>query len=89
MSSGATGSFAFAALPDFIVSEKLDAAAAKLRSVNAGRNDEIFVAGVELGPLGLSANEIAAAPNLAVGTEPHMLKKISGVIKSLNRHGRR
>jgi hypothetical protein len=69
--------------------EKIEAATATLRSMNKGRNHEIFMAGLALSRLGLSPSEIATELNAVVGKEPHMRKKIPGVIKSLGRCGRR
>ena len=69
--------------------EKIDAATAKLRSMSEGRNHEMFMTGLNLSRLGLSPNEIEAELNAAVGREPHMRKKIPGVIKSLGRYGHR
>ena len=69
--------------------EKIDAATATLRSMNEGRNHEMFMTGLNLSRLGLSPNEIEAELNAVVGSEPHMRRKIPGVIKSLGRYGRR
>jgi hypothetical protein len=69
-------------------SEKIDAAMAALRSMSEGRNHEIFMTGLNLSRLGLSPNEIEAELNVAVGREPHMRKKIPGVIKFLRKYGR-
>jgi hypothetical protein len=69
--------------------EKIDAATAKLRSMNAGRNHEMLMTGLNLSRLGLSPNEIATDLNAMVGTQPHMRKKIPGVIKSLRGYGHR
>ncbi len=69
--------------------EKIEAATATLRSMTEGRNHEIFMAGLNLSPLGLSPNEIEAELNAVVGREPHMRKKIPGVMKSLRGYGRR
>jgi hypothetical protein len=44
---------------------------------------------VELSRLGLSPNEIEAELNAVVGSEPHMKRKIPGVIRSLRKYGRR
>jgi len=66
----------------------IDAITANLRSMNEGRNHEIFRTGLNLGRLGLSPNEIEAELNAVVGREPHMRKKIPGVIKSLRKYGR-
>jgi len=68
--------------------EKIEAATATLRSMKEGRNHEIFMTGLNLSRLGLSPNEIEAELNAMVGTEPHMRKKIPGVLKSLGRYGR-
>ena len=68
--------------------EKIEAATATLRSMKEGRNHEIFMTGLNLSRLGLSTNEIEAELNAAVGSEPHMRKKVRGVIKSLRRMGR-
>jgi hypothetical protein len=65
-----------------------DAAAATLRSITEGRNHEIFMTGLNLGRLGLSPNEIEAELNAVVGSEPHMKRKIPGVIGSLRKYGR-
>jgi hypothetical protein len=54
-----------------------------------GRNHEMFMAGLNLSRLGLSPNEIEAELFALVGSEPHMRKKIPGVIKSLGRYRRR
>ena len=62
-----------------------DAATAALPSLKEGRNHEIFMAGLALSRLGLSPSEIATELNAVVGKEPHMRKKIPGVIKSLGR----
>lgn len=64
-------------------------ATTNLRSMNEGRNHEMFMTGLNLSRLGLSPNEIEAELNAVVGTEPHMKKKVPGVIKSLGRYGRR
>jgi hypothetical protein len=72
-----------------VTPEKVDAATATLRSMSEGRNHEIFMTGLNLSRLGLSANDIEAELFAAVGSEPHMRKKIPGVIKSLGRYGRR
>jgi hypothetical protein len=69
--------------------EKIDAATSKPRSMNEGRNHEIFMTGVNLSRLGLSPNQIEAELNAVVGREPHMRRKIPRVTKSLGRHGRR
>jgi hypothetical protein len=69
--------------------EKIDAATATLRSMKAGRNQEMFMTGLKLSRLGLSPNEIEAELFAVVGAEPHMRKKIPGVIKSLGKYGRR
>jgi hypothetical protein len=69
--------------------EKIDAATATLRSMTEGRNHEMFMTGLNLSRLGLSPNEIATDLNATVGTQPHMRKKIPGVIKSLRGYGRR
>jgi hypothetical protein len=69
--------------------EKIDAASATLRSMKEGRNHEIFMTGLRLSRLGLSPNEIEAELFAVIGSEPHMRKKIPGVIKSLGRYGRR
>jgi len=69
--------------------EKIDAVTAKLRSMKEGRNLEIFMVGFALSRLGLSPNEIEAELFAAVGSEPHMRRKIPSVIKSLGRYGRR
>jgi hypothetical protein len=63
--------------------EKIDAATTTLCSMKMGRNHEIFMTGLNLSRLGLSRNEIEAELNAVVGSEPHMRKKIPGVIKSL------
>jgi hypothetical protein len=63
--------------------EKIEAATATLRSMNEGRNHEMFMTGLNLSRLGLSPNEIEAELKAVVGREPHMRKKIPGVIKSL------
>jgi len=57
--------------------------------MSEGRNHEIFTTGLNLSRLGLTPNEIEAELNAVVGSEPHMRKKIPGVIKSLVRYGRR
>jgi hypothetical protein len=54
-----------------------------------GRNHEIFMVGLNLSQLGLTPNEIEAELNAVVGREPHMRKKVPGVIKSMGRYGRR
>ena len=69
--------------------EKIDAATATLRSMKEGRNHEIFMTGLNLSRLGLSPNEIEAELFAVVGREPHMRRKIPGVMKSLGRYGRR
>jgi hypothetical protein len=69
--------------------EKIEAATATLRSMKEGRNHEMFMTGLNLSRLGLSPNEIEAELFAAVGSEPHMRRKIPGVIKSLGRYGRR
>ena len=69
--------------------EKIDSATATLRSMTEGRNHEIFMTGLNLSRLGLSPNEIEAELFAVVGTEPHMRKKIPGVIMSLGRYARR
>ena len=68
---------------------KIEAATATLRSMSEGRNHEILMTGLNLSRLGLSPNEIEAELFAVVGREPHMRKKIPGVIKSLGRYGRR
>ena len=68
--------------------EKIDAATAKPRSMNEGRNHELFMTGLNLNRLGLSPSEIEAELFAVIGGEPHMRKKIPGVIKSLGRYGR-
>jgi hypothetical protein len=68
--------------------EKIDAATATLRSMNEGRNHEIFMTGLKLSRLGLSPNEIESELNAVVGSEPHMKRKIPGVIGSLRKYGR-
>jgi len=45
------------------------------------------MAGLNLSRFGLSPNEIEAELFAVVGAEPHMRRKISGVIKSLGRYG--
>jgi hypothetical protein len=69
--------------------EKIDAATATLRLMKEGRNHEMFMTGLNLSRLGLSANEIEAELKAVVGSEPHMRKKIPGLIKSLRGYGRR
>jgi hypothetical protein len=69
--------------------EKIDAATATLRLMKEGRNHEMFMTGLNLSRLGLSPNEIEAELFAAVGSEPHMRRKIPGVIKSFGRYGRR
>ena len=54
-----------------------------------GRNHEIFMTGLNLSRLGLSPTEIEAELIAVVGSEPHMRKKVPGVMKSLGRYGRR
>ena len=49
---------------------------------------KMFMIGLTLSRLGLSPNEIEAELNAVVGTEPHMRKRIPGVIKSLQKYGR-
>jgi hypothetical protein len=49
---------------------------------------KMFMTGLGLSRLGFSPNEIEAEPNAMVGTEPHVRKKIPGVIKSLGKYGR-
>jgi hypothetical protein len=49
----------------------------------------MLMTGLNLSGLGLSPNEIATELNAAVGREPHMRKKIPGVINSLGKYGRR
>jgi hypothetical protein len=71
-----------------VTPEKIDAATATLRSMNAGRNHEMFMTGLKLSRLRLSPNEIVAELNAVVGSESHMKKKIPDVIKSLRRYGR-
>ena len=68
---------------------KIDAATATLRSMSEGRNHEMFMTGLNLSRLGLSPNEIEAELFAVVGSEPHLRKKIPGVIKSLGKYGRR
>jgi hypothetical protein len=72
-----------------VTPEKIDAATATLRSMTEGRNHEMFVTGLNLSRLGLSPNEIEAELNAVVGSEPHMKRKIPGVIGSLRKYGRR
>jgi hypothetical protein len=50
--------------------EKIDAATAKPRSMNEGRNHQIFMTGVNLSRLGLSPNQIEANLFAVVGSEP-------------------
>jgi hypothetical protein len=69
--------------------EKIEAATATLRLMKEGRNHEIFMTGLNLSRLGLSPNEIEAELFAVVGAEPHMRRKILGVMKSLRRYGRR
>jgi hypothetical protein len=61
--------------------EKIEAVTAPLRSMKEGRNHEIFMTGLNLSRLGLTPNEIEAELFAVIGSEPHMRKKISGVIK--------
>jgi hypothetical protein len=68
--------------------EKIDAATVKLRSMNEGRNHEMFITGLNLSRLGLSPNEIATELNAVVGSEPHMRKKVPSVMKSLRGYAR-
>ena len=68
--------------------EKIDAATATLRSMKEGRNYEVFMAGLALSWLGLSPTEIEAELFAVVGSEPHMKRKIPGVIWSLRKYGR-
>ena len=57
--------------------------------MNEGRNHEIFTTGLNLSRLGLSPNEIEAERFAVVGREPHMRRKIPGVIGCLRKYGRR
>jgi hypothetical protein len=50
--------------------EKIDAATAKPRSMNEGRNHELFMTGLTLSRLGLSPNEIEAELFAVIGSEP-------------------
>ena len=72
-----------------VAADKIEAATAKLHSMKEGRNHELFMTGLNLSRLGLSPNEIEAELNAVVSGEPHMRKKVPGVIKSLGRYGRR
>jgi hypothetical protein len=47
----------------------------------------VFDAGKRLRFLGLSEGEIEAALYAAVGSEPHMQKKVPDAIKSLKKYG--
>jgi hypothetical protein len=68
--------------------ERIDAATATLHSMKEGRNHEMFMTGLNLSRLGLSPNEIEAELFAVVGREPHMRKKIPGVIESLRNYRR-
>ena len=54
-----------------------------------GRNHEMFMACLSLSRLGLTPNEIEAELFAVVRSEPHMRKKIPGVIKFFRGYGRR
>jgi hypothetical protein len=69
--------------------EKIGAATATLCAMKEKRHRETFMTGLNLSRLGLSPNEIEAELNAVVGSEPHMKRKIPGVIGSLRKYGRR
>ena len=58
------------------------------RGLEVTSNHEMSMTGLGLSRLGFSPNEIEAEPNAMVKTEPHVRKKIPGVIKSLGKYGR-
>lgn len=71
-----------------VTREQIDAITAPLRSMPEGRHREVFMVGVRLYQIGLALREIETELHEAVGREPHMQKKVPGVIRFLRKYGR-
>ena len=57
-------------------------------SMSEGRHREAFMTGLALSRLGLSQDEVATELYAVVGPEPHLRKKVPGVVKSLKKYAR-
>ncbi len=75
-----------------VSSQLIDQATARVRSMKEGRHHEFFMTGIRLAAISdngkrLSRYDIRSTLTHVAGAEKHMLKKVKGVMKSLERYG--